>query len=87
MKRRALVVGYMRSKERQHNHHMILKPLGAESKEQAAQFIGRKVIWKSPAGKRLVGKITKTHGTQGEVKARFETPLPGQAINDYVEIL
>lgn len=87
MKGRALVVGYARSKERQHNSHMILKPLGVESREQAAWLIGRKVVWKSPTGKRLAGKITKTHGTQGEVKARFETPLPGQAINDYVEIL
>ncbi len=87
MKRKALVVSYMRSKERQHNNHMILKPLGIESREQAAGLIGRKVVWRSPTGRRLVGKITKTHGTQGEVKARFETPLPGQALNDYVEIL
>ncbi len=90
MKRRglkALIVSYTRSKERQHSNHMILKPLGIESREQAAQLIGRRVVWKSPTGRRLIGKITRTHGTQGEVKARFETPLPGQALNDYAEIL
>ncbi|MCO6041986.1 MULTISPECIES: 50S ribosomal protein L35ae [Thermococcus] len=83
---KGIVLSYMRSKENQHNNHMIIKPIGIDSREQASGLIGKKVIWKSPSGKLLVGKITRTHGTRGEVKVRFERPLPGQALGDYVEI-
>ncbi|ACS89582.1 50S ribosomal protein L35ae [Thermococcus sibiricus] len=83
---KGIVLSYMRSKEYQHNNHMIIKPLGIESKEQAATLIGKKVLWKSPSGKLLVGKITRTHGIRGEVKAIFKKALPGQAIGGYVEI-
>jgi len=83
---KGIVLSYMRSKEHLHKNHMIIKPLGIESKEQAAALVGKKVFWRSPSGKLLVGKITRTHGVRGEVKARFERPLPGQALGDYVEI-
>jgi len=70
---KGIVLSYMRSKEDQHSNHMIT-------------LIGKKVLWKSPSGKLLAGKITRTHGVRGEVKAIFERALPGQAIGDYVEI-
>ncbi|HEC96177.1 MAG TPA: 50S ribosomal protein L35ae, partial [Euryarchaeota archaeon] len=47
---KGIVLSYMRSKEHQHSNHMIIKPLGIESKEQAATLIGKKVLWKSPSG-------------------------------------
>ena len=84
---RGIVLSYMRSKENQHNHHMIIKPLGIESREDAAKLIGKKVIWKSPSGKVITGKVVRPHGVKGEVKVRFEKGLPGQALGDYVEIL
>lgn len=86
MMRKGIILSYVRSKENQNNNHMIIKPLGIDSREQAATLIGKKVIWKSPSGKLLVGKIMKPHGNRGEVKVRFEKGLPGQALGDYVEI-
>ncbi|AEH23800.1 50S ribosomal protein L35Ae [Pyrococcus yayanosii CH1] len=84
---KAVVLSYRRSKENQHNYHMIIKPLDINSREEAAKLIGRLVIWKSPSGKILKGKITRVHGTKGAVRVRFEKGLPGQALGDYVEIL
>ncbi|NJE84432.1 50S ribosomal protein L35ae [Thermococcus sp. CX2] len=87
MRRKAIVLAYAGTKEHQDNYHMILKPLGVEGREQAAQLIGRKVVWKTPTGRKMFGKILKPHGNKGEVKAYFKPGLPGQALGDYVEIL
>lgn len=87
MRRKAIVLTYAGTKEHQDNYHMILKLLGVEGREQAAQLIGRKVVWKTPTGRKMFGKILKPHGNKGEVKAYFKPGLPGQALGDYVEIL
>jgi len=60
--------------------------VGAESKEEAKKFIGKKVTWKSPAGKEIKGEITAPHGNKGAVKVRFEKGMPGQAISQKVVI-
>ncbi|NJD99476.1 50S ribosomal protein L35ae [Thermococcus sp. LS1] len=84
---KAIVLAYAGTHEHQDNHHMILKPLGVDGREQAARLVGRKVVWRTPTGKKMVGKILKPHGNRGEVKAYFKPGLPGQALGDYVEIL
>ncbi|MDK2913542.1 MAG: large subunit ribosomal protein L35Ae [Thermococcaceae archaeon] len=84
---RAIVLAYAGSKETQDSNRMILKPLGVEDRGSAARLIGRKVVWKTPTGRKMFGKIVRTHGNGGEVKAYFKSGLPGQALGDYVEIL
>jgi len=62
---------------------------GAEaqtSPEKAQKLIGKQVIWKSPAGKIIKGKIQAVHGNKGLLRALFEKGLPGQAVNSSVEI-
>lgn len=87
MRGKAIILSYAGSHEHQHNHHMILKPLGVNDRGGAGALIGRKVVWKSPTGKKMFGKILRPHGNRGEVKAYFKPGLPGQALGDYVEIL
>ena len=84
---KALVLAYAGTKEHQDNHHMILKPLGIGDRNEASRLIGRKVVWKTPTGRKMLGKVLKPHGNRGEVKAYFNPGLPGQALGDYVEIL
>ena len=57
------------------------------NKEKAAALVGKKVSWKSPAGKEIKGEVRATHGSKGAVRALFETGMPGQAIGTKVEIL
>ena len=85
--RRAIVLAYAGTKEHQDNHHMILKPLDVNDRARASRLIGRKVVWRTPTGRKMYGRVLKPHGNRGEVKAYFKPGLPGQALGDYVEIL
>ncbi len=79
------VVQFRRSRKRIHERHFILN-VGVNSNEEAKKFIGKKVAWKSPAGKEIVGSISSSHGNKGLVRAIFERGLPGQSKNEEVEI-
>lgn len=83
---KATVSSFRRGKQTQRPRHFILEVAGITDKDKALKLIGKDVSWKSPAGKELKGKITSTHGNKGQVRAVFEIGLPGQAINDEVEI-
>ncbi|WP_054840595.1 50S ribosomal protein L35ae [Thermococcus sp. JCM 11816] len=86
--RKAVVLSYVGSHEHRDPNRVILKPLDVNDRGgSAARLIGRKVVWRTPTGRKLIGKIVRTHGTRGEVKAVFKPGLPGQALGDYVEIL
>jgi large subunit ribosomal protein L35Ae len=65
---------------------MVILPEGIESKEKAAELVGKKVTWTSPAGKELTGEVLAPHGSKGAIRARFEPGLPGQSIGQKVKI-
>ena len=70
----------------QKNNQMVIHVSGVDSQEKAKPLVGKKVVWKSPAGKVIKGKISDAHGNNGLVRAIFEKGLPGQARNDEVEV-
>ena len=72
---------------RQYPHNILIRIPGIDSSNSAAKYIGRKVIWRSKSGKKLVGKIVKTHGRNGVLMSRFKKGLLGQAIGSSVEII
>ncbi|MEM0465293.1 MAG: 50S ribosomal protein L35ae [Candidatus Pacearchaeota archaeon] len=82
---KAKVVQFRRGLKRIHEKHFILN-VGAKSREDAKKFIGKEVIWTSPAGKKIYGKISSPHGNKGLVRAIFVKGLPGQARNTEVEV-
>ena len=84
-----IVIGYRRGGNRQINKHMLLKFPNFDSDKKAAQLIGRIISWTSPGKKekKLRGKIVKTHGRNGVVRAIFKKGLPGQAIGTEVKIV
>jgi large subunit ribosomal protein L35Ae len=72
---------------RQYPHNILIRIPGIDSSNSAAKYIGRKVIWRSESGKKIVGKIVKTHGRNGVLLSRLKKGLPGQAIGSSVEII
>ncbi len=84
---KARIVQFRRGRHRIHERHFLLD-VGAKSRKEAESFVGKEVSWKSP-GKRekiIKGKISACHGNRGLVRAIFEKGLPGQAVNDEVEV-
>ena len=79
------VIQFRRGRHTIHEKHFILE-VGAKNREEAEKFIGKRVEWKSPAGKIIKGEISGAHGNNGLVRAIFEMGLPGQAITTGVEI-
>ena len=79
------VIQFRRGLKRIHEKHFILD-VGAKDKEDAKKFSGKEVVWISPSGKKIKGKISDSHGNKGLVRAIFERGLPGQAITTKIEI-
>jgi large subunit ribosomal protein L35Ae len=81
----AVIINFRRGRTTQTNNQMILLVDGID-KEKAMSLVGKKVSWKSPAGKEIKGEIRATHGSKGAVRALFETGMPGQAIGQKIII-
>jgi large subunit ribosomal protein L35Ae len=83
----ATIMSFKRSRRITHNNQMILKVEGITSKEAASKLVGRRVVWKSPAGREINGEIRAAHGNSGAVRALFERGMPGQSLFQKVKIL
>ena len=81
----AKIIQFRRGLKRIHEKHYIIN-VDAKSREEAGKFVGKEVVWTSPAGKKIKGKISSAHGNKGLVRAIFEKGLPGQARNEEVKI-
>lgn len=84
---KARIVSFRRARHHQYKYQMLVQIEGIGSREQAAQLIGSRIIWTSPAGKKIFGKISSPHGHKGVVRARFSKGLPGQSITQPVKII
>ena len=80
------VIQFRRGKKTIHERHFLIEIDGVSTREAAEKFVGKSVIWKSPAGKIINGKVSGAHGGHGVVRAIFEKGLPGQAVTTEVEI-
>ena len=80
------IASFRRGISTQTDNQMIIVVEGVDNKEKAAALVGKKVVWKSPAGKELVGKVSAAHGNKGAVRAIFETGMPGQSLGTEVII-
>ena len=83
---KARVVNFRMSKHRQKDTHMVILVEGTDSKEKASKLVGKSVIWTSPAGKEIKGRVSAPHGSKGTVRAIFETGMPGQSLATKVSI-
>jgi len=65
---------------------MIICIDGINNREKASKLIDKEVVWKSPAGKELKGKVASAHGNKGAIRVIFERGMPGQSLGTKVEI-
>jgi large subunit ribosomal protein L35Ae len=80
------VVQFRRGRHTLKEKHFLIEIESIKNRKDAEKLIGKDVVWKSPAGKEILGKVSGAHGNKGVVRAIFEKGLPGQAITTKVEI-
>ncbi len=83
---KATILSFRRGRHTQRMNQFLLEVEGVETRAKAAQFIGKSIVWRSPAKREIVGKITQPHGNSGVLRARFSKGLPGTALGTKVEI-
>jgi|TARA_B100000315_G_scaffold232155_1_gene244119 large subunit ribosomal protein L35Ae len=81
-----VIKNFRRSVTRQKTNHMIVYFSDKSNRETAAKLVGKGVVWKSPKGKEINGKVASAHGNKGAVRVIFEKGLPGQSLSTKVEI-
>ena len=79
-----IITNFRGGKHTKYDNQMIVKI--ADSKEKVKELIGKKVVWESPKGKKIVGEIRNFHGNSGCVRVIFEKGMPGQAIGNKVKV-
>jgi len=81
-----VVVNFRRGKRTQKPSHLIISINGVSNKEKASGLVGKEVVWKSPAGKEIKGKVASAHGNKGAIRVIFEKGMPGQSISNKVKV-
>lgn len=82
----AVIASFRGGKRTRRGSHMVLQAAGVDSREKAEKLLGKKVSWKSPAGKEIKGVVKSAHGNKGAVRVIFEKGMPGQSISSKVKI-
>ena len=72
-----VIANFKGSQKRKVMNQMIVQTAGVDSKEKAEKLVGKKVTWKSPAGKEIKGEVRAAHGNSGALRVLFETGMPG----------
>ena len=83
--REGLILNYRLGRKTQYPRECLIKVLGAKAGE-AGQMIGWKVGWPKDEPK-IYGKIVNQHGRRGTLRVRFNSGVPGQALNSRVKII
>ena len=82
------ISNYKRGRHTVHPKHCIIIFPNIKTKKEANYLIGRTVVWITSTGKELKGKITRSHGNNGAVRAHFKKAgVPGQALGTKVKII
>ncbi len=85
----AKVIQFRRGRKTYTPRHFLIEISGVDSREKAAEFVGKTVEWKSSGKEPKVirGKVASAHGGNGVVRVILEKGLPGQAIGTDIEII
>ena len=84
---KARILNFRRGRRTQYTNQFLVEIEGVESRAMASRFVGKKILWKSPAGKEIRGTLVQPHGNNGVLRARFSKGLPGTVLGKRVELL
>ncbi|MBM3304081.1 MAG: 50S ribosomal protein L35ae [Candidatus Aenigmarchaeota archaeon] len=76
----AIILNYRGGRKTRRMNQMLIEVEAADSRTKASAYIGRRVVWKTPSGRLIYGRITHPHGSRGVLRARFAKGLPGEAL-------
>ena len=81
-----VIKNFRRGRTTQKTNHMIIYLDESDNREKASELVGKGVVWKSPKGKEINGKVASAHGNKGAIRVIFEKGLPGQSLGTKVEV-
>ena len=79
-------ISNFRSGRHHQNDRQMIVVIEGMDKNKAEGLIGKKAVWKSPAGKEIKGEVSAVHGNKGAVRVIFEKGMPGQAVGSKIKI-
>ncbi|GME78681.1 unnamed protein product [Ambrosiozyma monospora] len=88
-------VGYQRSKSITNPNTSLIKIEGVVSPEDAKFYLGKRIAYVYRASKEIRGtkirciwgKVTRTHGNNGLVRAQFKNNLPAKTFGASVRVM
>ncbi|SCM01583.1 60S ribosomal protein L35ae, putative [Plasmodium chabaudi chabaudi] len=92
---KGVILGYKRSQRNQDPNFTLLSIRNVNTKKHAQFYVGKKVAYvyrttKHHDGSKIKciwGKVCRTHGNSGVVRARFTSHIPPRAFGNRVRIL
>ncbi len=92
---KAKFVGFRRGQRDQHEHQALLNLEGVNDAKAATYYFGKRVayIYKTKALKKntkyraMWGRIIKSHGSSGTVRAIFRKNLPAEAMGATLRVM